>query len=785
MAEPAERLQIDVEARVTQLEKSMQRASRVANDNMKSIERRGQDAATRMDASFTRIMRPRSIKLDVHAPTAEVSALQRALDSLHVPEGLNFEHLKASLGGVAAGLGLNEVRKLADEWTNAGNRIAAAGVSAANLPDTLARVSGISERARGSLEQAAQVYASLNRAGKEFGATQAQVAIGTETVIKALSLSGSNTSQIEGALSDLAQGLQRGVLQGQELKALLGEVPAIAEAIAKEFGVSVGEVKELGTAGKLTSERVFKALVSAAGDVNKAFANTKPSIEQSFNVLETAATRFVGQNGAMQLATSGTAAALQGLASHFSLLANGAGALGLVIATRLVANGLTPMAAGLLSSARAAASAAAAQIEFSGIVGTSIVRMGAASLAARGLSAALAFVGGPVGAALLGITAATVFFTERAQDAEERSKRYADALADLKAKAETAAGGVHHVGDEVARTAAEMDAVQINRLSQQLKQAEVDADEAADKLRQLSEFTQAYGSTAPDGAALKAFFAAIEKGLHGNADAALAAEQAIAALANSDPSFQPLVDSFMPLLERLAGVRASVNATRAAIAALSATPMPAAAGPSPYGSLDAEGIKASIGSRLMKERLDDANNTKDSRARKKLAEIYGSANGTVTPGQAYKTGLAEIAIEDTPSAKHGGGRTRKAPKTDAEKAENRVKAQIKSLEEERRKTEAEPPPSARAQPRSVRPRSWRRTTSRPTARTAGASPISPEKSKIRKRPQSAWRRAARSWPRPATSSRMASRTPWTPSSSRARRRPTCSPTSPGSSNRRS
>ena len=689
MADAAERLVIDLEARVNKFEQAFQRANRTANDNWRSIENRGQQAANKLDAGFTRVMKPRSIKLDVHAPTAEVSGLQRALDSLHVPEGLNFEHLKASLGGVAAGLGLNEVRKLADEWTNAGNRIAAAGVAASALPDTLDRVSGISERARGSLEQSAQVYASLTRAGKEFGATQAQVAIGTETVIKALSLSGSNTAQIEGALSDLAQGLQRGVLQGQELKALLGEVPAIAEAIAKEFGVSVGEVKELGTAGKLTSERVFKALVSAAGDVNKAFANTKPTIEQSFNVLETAATRFVGQNSAMQLATSGTAAALQSLASHFGLLANGAGALGLVIATRLVANGLTPLATGLLTSARAAASAAAAQIEFSSIVGTSIVRMGAASLAARGLSAALAFVGGPVGAALLGITAATVFFTERAQDAEERSKRYADALADLKAKAETAAGGVRHVGDEVSKTAAEMDAVQINRLSQQLKQAEADAGEAAEKLRQLSEFTQAYGSTAPDGAALKSFFAAIEKGLHGNADAALAAEQAIAALANSDPSFQPLADSFLPLLERLAGVRASVAATKAAIASLSATPAPAAAGPSPYGTLDGDAIKKSIGDRLMKERIEDSKNTDASRARKKMTDILGSTDGTVTPGQAYKTGLQEIAIEDAPSAKRGNGRTRKAPKTDAEKAEDRVQAQLKSLEEERRKTEAE------------------------------------------------------------------------------------------------
>ena len=651
MADNAERLIIDLEARVTQFEKAFQRASKTANDNWKSIEARGQQAASKLDAGFAKSMKPRSIKLDV--PTREISTLQSALDHLHVPEGLNFEHLKGSIGGLAAGLGLNEVRKFADEWTNAGNRIVSATQDAGKLPATLEAVSMIAERSRGSLEQAAQVYASLTRASKEFGGTQAQTAIATETVIKALTMSGSNTSQIEGALSDLAQGLQRGVLQGQELKALLGEVPAIADAIAKEFGVSVGEVKELGTEGKLTSDRVFKALVSAAGDVNKAFANTKPTIEQSFAVLETAATRFVGQNAMMQTATGATAAALQGLGNHFNTLASGAGALGLILATRLVANGLTPIATSMLAGARATASAAAAQIEFSSIVGTSIIRLGAASIAARGLSAALSLVGGPVGAALLGATAAATYFAARAQEAEERSKSYAQALTDLKAKADAAASGVKGVGDAVAETSAKMNAVEINRLNQQLKEAEHDAADAAEALRQFAVFVE--NVKPPAGAdQLKGFFALVEQALHGDAQAALAAQNAIADLANSNPDFQDLADGFNPLLEKLAGIRASIAATKAAISGLNA-PAPASTGPNPFGALDVPGIKAQMGADYLKNRLDDAKNSDATRARQKMAEMLGAAGGTVTPEQAYKAGLKEIAIEDAPSGKRRGG----------------------------------------------------------------------------------------------------------------------------------
>ena len=400
---------------------------------------------------------------------------------------------------------------------------------------------------------------------------------------------------------------------------------------------------------------------------DKAFANTKPTIEQSFAVLETAATRFVGTNGLLKVAT-------------------GAGALGLVLATRLIANGLTPVAAGMLASARATASAAAAQIEFSNIVGTSILRLGAASVAARGFSAALALVGGPVSAALLGITVAATYYAAEAQEAEERSRRYAQALTDLKAKADAAASGVKGVGNAVAQTNAQMNAVEIFRLNQQLQQAEKDAAEAAESVRQFTVFVR--DIKPPAGAdQLKGFFELVEKALHGDAQAALAAQNAIADLANSNPDFQSLASDFNPLLEKLAAVRASVAATKAQITGLSA-PAATTTEKSPFGALDVPGIKRQMGADYLKNRIDDAKNSDATRARQKMVEMLGAAGGTITPAQAYRTGLAEIAIEDTPSGKgRGGGGAHH--KTDAEQAEDKIQAQIKSLEEEKRKADAE------------------------------------------------------------------------------------------------
>ena len=53
------------------------------------------------------------------------------------------------------------------------------------------------------------------------------------------------------------------MLQGDELRSILEAMPLLAEGLAKELGVSIGELRKLGSEGKLTAERVFPALLRA------------------------------------------------------------------------------------------------------------------------------------------------------------------------------------------------------------------------------------------------------------------------------------------------------------------------------------------------------------------------------------------------------------------------------------------------------------------------------------------------------------------------------------------
>ncbi|MCB1522487.1 MAG: tape measure protein [Rhodoblastus sp.] len=139
------------------------------------------------------------------------------------------------------------------------------------------------------------LYTRLRRSTEDMGASQAQVTRATEIITKAFAISGATASEAKNGVIQLGQALGSGTLRGQDLRSVLEEAPVLAKMIAKGMGVSVMELRHLGEQGKLTADKVFKAILDGGKDVDAAFAKTKPTIANSFEVLHTAMTRYVGE----------------------------------------------------------------------------------------------------------------------------------------------------------------------------------------------------------------------------------------------------------------------------------------------------------------------------------------------------------------------------------------------------------------------------------------------------------------------------------------------------------
>lgn len=103
-----------------------------------------------------------------------------------------------------------------------------------------------------------QLYAAL----RPTGVTLREIEDAFIGFTAAARVSGSTVAESSAALLQLRQALGSGVLQGDELRSLREQAPLAAQAIAREMGVTIGELKALGSEGKITTDIVLRALAT-------------------------------------------------------------------------------------------------------------------------------------------------------------------------------------------------------------------------------------------------------------------------------------------------------------------------------------------------------------------------------------------------------------------------------------------------------------------------------------------------------------------------------------------
>jgi tape measure domain-containing protein len=226
----------------------------------------------------------------------------------------SLEGMAGRLGPLGAGLSA-----LGTGGAAAAAGIAAIGVAAVaavragdELTQTLARISN----ATGGLQSAVAVYDQLYRlslqtgvaitesaaaftrfsvAASEIGATSGQVMQLVRGLQQAGVVSGSTVQETAAATMQLGQALASGVLQGDELRSLLENMPVLAQLLARELGVGVGELRKMGAEGELTASRVMPALLRATEQIREQFEAMPPSLARGFSAVSTATGRFLGE----------------------------------------------------------------------------------------------------------------------------------------------------------------------------------------------------------------------------------------------------------------------------------------------------------------------------------------------------------------------------------------------------------------------------------------------------------------------------------------------------------
>lgn len=184
----------------------------------------------------------------------------------------------ASLGVVGA---LAGIVKAADQANTAIGRLNAA-LGSRNLAietyDQLARTAasiGI------NVNSSVDAFLRFDLAARQMGRSREEAMRFSETVQKLAIVSGTSAAEAAGAFLQLGQGLASGRLQGDELRSILEQMPQLAEVIANSMGVAVGQLRALGSEGRLTPEIIFKAVLEAQQRVNTQFAQMPLTVERA------------------------------------------------------------------------------------------------------------------------------------------------------------------------------------------------------------------------------------------------------------------------------------------------------------------------------------------------------------------------------------------------------------------------------------------------------------------------------------------------------------------------
>lgn len=363
-------------------------------------------------------------------------------------------------------LGIGSVKQLgnmADEWTTVNNRLKLVVNSTAELQQVRSQLMASANNTGQAIGTVAELYNKLAMSQAQTGISGSKLLKLTDTINKSMVIGGGAAESQAAALVQLSQAFASGTLRGEELNSVLEQAPGLAQTLAKGLGVTVGQLRSLAAAGKLTSDAVANAILKQADDVNAQFAKMDKTIGQSATVLKNKVMAFTGALNETTGASRKAGAAMEWMGNHLGLLSAAAGTVAAVYAGKYAASVaivITRKYAEIAASEKSVAAmlkeAAAARLLAAAKAGSAgAPASGAAGAAAGALSTAGSVAGmaasGWVGLAVGLTTAALTYYqVSKASDVATSSlKAQTESLEELKKKyAEADALEKKHLIDE-------------------------------------------------------------------------------------------------------------------------------------------------------------------------------------------------------------------------------------------------------------------------------------------------------------------------------------------------
>ena len=216
----------------------------------------------------------------------------------------------------------SQLIKIADGYAQMEAKVSRYTKSQIEANNVLQQLTGYANKSGSAVSDAVNVFNSLTASLESVGASKNQILTVTEEINKLGVIGGSSVDDMRNSMRQFGQSMAGGIVRAEEFNSIIENTPEIARAIAAGMGVSIGQLRQDMLAGKLTSDAVFKALLSQVGTTNDAFAKMPRSVAQAMGQISNNFQVVVGELNKTTGATATLAAGLDSFSSSMLSASN-------------------------------------------------------------------------------------------------------------------------------------------------------------------------------------------------------------------------------------------------------------------------------------------------------------------------------------------------------------------------------------------------------------------------------------------------------------------------------
>lgn len=218
---------------------------------------------------------------DVTASMEAVKSKAQKIFGIEIPSIMNAAKSGAAFGAAAigieaAGRAMKDMAVSAvqttDQLTQIRARINLINDGSQSTAEIMDKIYSAANRSRGSYLDMADSVAKLNMLAKDAFSSNDEAIYFVEQLNKQFKISGASVEETTSAMYQLTQAMAAGKLQGDEFHSIMENAPMLAQSIASEMGLTVGQLKDMSSQGLITADIIKEALFSSAEETNAKFA---------------------------------------------------------------------------------------------------------------------------------------------------------------------------------------------------------------------------------------------------------------------------------------------------------------------------------------------------------------------------------------------------------------------------------------------------------------------------------------------------------------------------------